>query len=883
MPRAAPLLSAFNAGELSPHMEARAEVQKYGNGCKLLENFIPMIQGPAKRRGGTRFVNEVKDSTARTWLVRFEFNTQNAYQLEFGNQYIRFYTNHGQVVVSGVTGWVTTTAYVVGDLRSNGGINYYCTTAHTSGTFATDLASGYWYALTGSVYEIPSPWSTADLTNSDGTFALRFTESNDIIYICHKSYAPRKLMRYGGTNWQIQTITPKKGPFKTINSDKTVTVYASGQTGSVTLTASSAVFSASHVGALFYLEQSVITSIKMWESGKTYAAGDLVRSSGITYKCITGGTSGGVKPIHTEGQANDGNPGCKWEYQDPGYGYGTITAVASGTSATLNVIDQIPFYAVGVGSPTYKWALGAWNNADGWPTQVNFYKERLVFGRGQNVWLSVSGDYETFAAKDASGNVVADQAISLVLQSDKVNDLEWLSSSDALLCGTAGGEFAVQSITTNLPFGPDNVTAPSISAFGCRNTIPVKIADAIIFAQRSGIKLRDIVYDYISNKFQSTDQTVMADHITQGGINQIAYQQEPYSLIWAVRADGALICMTYSREQYDQPPYGGWHRHPVGGSFNGGPAIVECVSIIPAPAADRDEVWMIVKRTINGVTKRYIEYMEYERRLNDDPQDAFYVDAGLTLNNTVAATLTPGSGAIVQYQTGVTFTAGSAVFSAGDVGREIHYRYSVLQNDARTLKWYTAKALITAYVSSTQVTCAIEFAFPSLATIASGGWRLSVTTISGLSHLEGQTVQILGDGANIPDAVVSGGSVTLQSPASKVQVGLKMRARLQTMRLNAGAGDGTSQGKTARINKAVIRLFETLGIKFGKSFDSLDEIDFRNVSDLMDGPPDLFTGDQVIDFPGDYSTDPWVCIQQDYPLPCTVVGLMPIVSTYDRS
>lgn len=882
MPRAAPLLSAFNAGELSPHMDGRAEVAKYGNGCKLLENFIPMIQGPAKRRAGTRFVSEVKDSTSRTWLVRFEFNTANAYQLEFGNNYIRFFTNHGRVVVSGVAAWVTATAYAVGDLRSNGGVNYYCTTAHTSGTFATDLAAGKWYALTGNIYEIPTPWSTADLTNADGTFSLRFVESNDIVYICHKNYPPRKLSRYSGTNWQLSIITPKKGPFKTVNTTAT-TVYASAATGSVTLTASSSIFDVSMVGSLFYLEQMSVLAINMWQSGTAFSAGDLARSAGVNYKTTAGGTSGGVKPIHTEGTVNDGSPGVAWAYQDPGYGYGIITGFTSPTQVTLQVIDQIPFYAVGSGNATTKWALGAWNNTDGWPTQVSFYKERLVFGRGQNVWLSVSGDYETFSARDASGNVVADMAISLILQSDKVNDLEWFASTDALLCGTAGGEFAVQSITTNLPFGPDNVTAPSISAFGSRNCIPVRVAEAIVFVQRSGIKMRDIIYDYLSNKFQSTDQSVMADHITQGGLNQIAFQQEPYSLIWAVRADGALICMTYSREQYDNPPFGGWHRHPIGGSFNGGPAVVESVSLIPAPAGDRDELWIIVKRTINGVTKRYVEYMEYERRFNDDPQDAFYLDSGLTLNNTVAATLTLGSGALTQYSTGVLFTAGSSVFSIGDVGREIHYRYSTLGDDGRTLTWYTAKALITDFTSGTQVLCTINFAFPSLSTIAASGWRMTVTTVSGLSHLEGQTVQILGDGANIPDAVVSGGSITVQSPISKAQVGLKQRARLQSMRLSAGAGDGTSQGKTARINKCTVRLFETLGVKFGPSFDSLDEIDFRNVSDLMDGPPSLYTGDQLVDFAGDYSTDPWVCIQQDYPLPCTVVGIMPIVSAYDRS
>lgn len=834
MPRAAPLLSSFNAGELSPNLEGRAELSKYGAGAKTMENFIPIVQGPAKRRAGTRFVAEVKDSTKRTWLVRFEFNTQQGYVLEFGDQYIRFYTQHGQVI------------------------------------------SG------GSPYEIATPWLSADLTNADGTFGLRFTESNDVVYICHQNYAPRKLSRSGPTSWSIATLVPTNGPFKIINTSAS-TVYASGQTGSVSVVASSGIFTSAMVGSLFYIGQKSVLNIKLWEAGKSITAGDRRRSNGMNYVALNTATTGGAKPNHTSGAVYDGDTGVQWQYEDPGYGYGIITGFTSTSQVTLNVIKSIPFYAVGAGNASTLWAYGAWSDVEGWPSQVNFYKERLVFGRGQNIWLSVSGDYENFSSKDDSGNVVADMAISLTLQSDKVNNLQWMSSNDALLCGTAGGEFAVQSITTNLPFGPDNVTAPTVSSFGSRNMIPVKIGEATLFIQRSGIKLRDIIYDYISNKFTSTDQNVMADHITQGGITQIAYQQEPYSIVWGVRADGRLVAMTYSREQFDSPPYGGWHNHPIGGTFAGGPAQVESLAVIPSPAGDKDEVWLIVKRTINGATKRYIEYLEYERRFNDDPQDSFYVDCALTLDNTKAATLTPGTGATVAGTTGVTFTAGSAIFASTDVGREIQVRYWTYAEDGKTRLYASSRAAITGYTSTTVVTATILQPFQSTALIASGGWRMTVTTITGLNHLEGQTVNILGDGATYPQQVVTSGTIVLPTPACKAQIGLPQRARLQTMRLNAGAGDGTSQGKTARINKVVIRLLESLGCKFGPKFGKLDEIDFRVVADQMDGPPGLYTGDQLVDFDADYSSDPWVCLETSEPQPCTVIAIMPINSTYDRS
>lgn len=883
MPRQTPLLASFNSGELSPMLEGRADVEKYASGCKTLENYLPTIQGPAIRRGGTRFAAEVKDSTKQTWLVRFEFNTKQAYQLEFGDRYIRFFTNRGQLVLASTpAAWVTAAAYNLGDLVLQGGVNYYCQAAHTAGTFATDLAGGKWYAMTGSIYEIPSPYTTADLTNPDGTFGLRFVESNDIVYLCHQNYAPRKLSRFSAYNWQISTLTPTNGPFKVINITGT-TVYASAQTGSVTVTASANIFQASHVGSLFYIQQPSVLGVRQWEASKTVAVNDRRRSNGVNYRALNAGTTGGNKPVHTAGAVFDGDTGVQWQYEDPGYGYGIITGYTSPTQVTLQVINSIPAFAVGTGNASDKWAYGAWSDVDGWPSQVSFYKERLVFGRGQGVWLSVSGDYENFASKDPLGVVGADRAISITLQSDKVNNLQWFASSDALLCGTAGGEYAIQSITTNLPFGPDNCTAPLVSAFGGRNATPVRVGEAVLFMQRAGLKMRDIVYDFVSNKFTSTDQNVFAEHITQGGVNQIVFQQEPYSVVWGVRADGALLAMTYSREQYQNPPFGGWHRHPVGGSFAGGPAVVECLSVGPSPASDRDDLWLIVKRTINGATKRYVEFMEYERRANDDPQDSFYVDCGLTLDNTIAATLTPGVGATVAGTANVPFVAGSAVFSAGQIGRQIHYRTWRIDDDGRTRIYSTAKALITGFDSTTQVRCTIMAAFASTATIAASAWRMTATTITGLGHLEGQTVQVLGDGARIPDAVVTGGAITLQNPAGKAQVGLGSRARLQTMRINAGGGDGTSQGKTSRINKLAVRFRETLGCKFGPSFSSLQEMLFRSVEDGMDNAPALFTGDKVVEFDADYSTDPWVCVQQDDPLPSTVVAIVPVVSGYDYS
>lgn len=893
MGRASPIQNSFNAGEFSPRAAGRTDIAKYGAACALLEGFIPVIQGPAQRRGGFRYVAEVRSSATRTWLMPFEFNTTQAYQLEFGTNYIRFYANHGQVIVSGVSAWVTGHLYSVGDLVITGGLNYYCQKQHTSGTFATDFSAGDWYTLVGSIFEIPSPYNAADLTDSDGNFRLRFVESADIIYITHPSYAPRKLSRLGPTTWTLTTMMPSGGPFKDQNITST-TVYADAVTGNVTLTASSAIFSASNVGSLFQLAQKSVVDIAAWEAGKTVGAAAMRRSDGKNYLTTAGGTTGGNKPTHTSGSVIDGDTGVAWIYQDPGFGCVLITGFTDSTHVTGTVVSpfpsnpgsQLPFDAVTSGKATTRWSFAAWSDIEGWPTCVGFYAGRLAFGRKQTVWLSVAGDYETFTAIDNSSLITSDMAITEQLQSSKVNDIQWMeansSSVDALVCGTAGSEFVLKGLTDNVAYGTDNHTAVMISTLGSHASPPVHVGNVLLFIQRAGSKLRDVTYDFYSNQFQSVDQSVLAEHIPKIGINQIVYQQEPYSLIWGVRSDGLLVCMTYSREQYPDAPHGGWHRHPVGGS-----AITEALSVISAPDNSRNELWAINRRTINGVTKRYVEYMEWERRPNDDEQDQFYVDAGLTFTNKFPTTLQPGVGATVARQTGVLFTMNLAIFSSTNIGHQIAYRYSTSDSEG-VLTFASGKATITGLVDASNVLCTIDEAFPNLNLIPSSGWSLSVNAVSGLTHLEGQLVDILADGASHPQRTVVGGSFTLQQPATKVQVGLAFSSKLKTMRVNAGAQDGTTQGKKARMNRVVVRLLETGSLQYGINFDpaQLIDFDFRTAFMAMDNPPAIFgktdAADITLDWPGEYDTNPWMCFNSNQPMAATIVALMPQISASEQ-
>lgn len=640
--KASPIISSLNSGELSPTLQGRVDLAKYASGCRLLQNFLPMPQGPIRRRGGTHFVAEIKASASRAWLVRFEYSATQAWMLEFGNQTVRFFTNRGQVNVSGVVAWATTTAYEVGDLRSNGGTNYYCKTDHTSGVFATDLASGYWYALTGTIYEIPSPYATADLTNDDGTCALHIVQAGDVLYIANqkRTYAPRTLTRYGSTDWVFDTYEPDQGPFLEMNSG-TTTIYASGQSGSVTLYASAGTFASTDVGRLVRL-QVENQLVKPWEPGKSYNTGDLIRSDGKTYEAQTTATSGSSTPVHESGSAYDGNTGVYWEYIDAGYGIARITAFTSSTEVTatvvsdaLNGLRQFPLH-VTTGYPTTKWQLGAWSATTEYPAAVTFWLDRLWWAGQQRIWGSVPNDFANMAG-DFYGETGFDAAVWATLQAEDVNTIQWISGAQKLMIGTPGGEFAAGEITSTDPVGPGNFKIERQSKRRCRSVQPLAIGSELVFVQRAGRRLLSMQYEIQVDAFKSDDLAILAERMMRSGIVDLAYQAEPFSIIWCLLSGGNLVGLTFDPAQQVM----GWHRHPIGGS-----GIVESVQTIPSPDGLGDDLWLIVRRTINGSTKRYVEYMgrpwegkDNDGTAGDDQADAFYVDSGLTYDGSPATTI----------------------------------------------------------------------------------------------------------------------------------------------------------------------------------------------------------------------------------------------------
>jgi hypothetical protein len=585
--------ASFNGGELSPLIAGRVDVAKYGNGCERMENFLPTVQGPAISRPGFVYGGEVKDSADRTWLVRFEFSVTESYMLEFGDGYIRFWGNRAQVVTGTVAAYNNATAYVVGDMASSGGVSYYCKAA-TTGNAPPNAT--YWYPLTGDIYEIPSPYAVADLTNADGTFALRYAQTGDVVRLVHSSYPPYKLSRFAATRWTMVAAEFNPPPFESLNTES-ATVYSNAATGTVTLTASGALLTADRVGQYIYIAEQDVRDTPPWETAKAQSAGDRVRSDGKNYVALNSATTGSVKPTHSEGAVLDGVGGVSWQYEDAGYGWARITA-ATGLTATATVVSAIPTAQLGLamrpraGRSRPGMTRTATEHGGVLPRALRLRAGTVPCGsrwrltsttspwRSSAKWLRIR---PSSAPSPATGSTTSGGC--------RLGLCCWPGPR-----GRVGGE---RERERGCFRGPRTARRGRQSTYGSNYVAPVRVADVTVFAQKAGRKVRAMAFKLEEDGYKSDDATVYASHITRPGVIDMAYQQEPQTVVWCALADGALAGMTFNREQ----DVVAWHRHPLSDG------IVECVESIPSPDGAQDDLWAIVRYTIDGVTRRYVAYL----------------------------------------------------------------------------------------------------------------------------------------------------------------------------------------------------------------------------------------------------------------------------------
>lgn len=661
---------SFTAGQLSPRMEGRTDFQKYFSAGTIINNFIVQPHGPVARRPGSYYVCEVKDSSKKTRLIPFSFSTTQTYILEFGDQYIRFYKDSGQI---------------------------------TTGSPAV-------------AYEISTPYLETEI------FDLKFAQSADVMYLCHPNHEVRKLSRTGHTSWTLTEVEFTEGPFLDTN----------------------------------------ITTTTFTSSDHTPGTGRTITASSTT------GINGGQGFLTTD-------VGRQIKIHS---GWGVITARNSTTQVTVTIEEDF-----GTSNVVTNWSLGAFSDTTGHPKCVSFFEQRLVFAgttdQPQTLFFSRSGDYENF--NDDRANTITDSsAMIYTIASNQVNAITSIKATRTLIVMTTGGEFTVTSGATEDPITPTNLNIRKQSSYGSAGVDALSIGNTTVFLQRAKRKIRELAYNFDTDGYIAPDLTILSENISDSGIVQMDYQQEPYSIVWCVRTDGSLVGMTYNRLQ----DVVAWHKHEFGGTN----AKCKSVAVIDIDTTE-DQVWCIVERTIDGSTKQYVEYLT-PNDFNSSLTEFHYIDSGLSYDGA------------------------------------------------------------------------------------------STTTLTGLDHLEGETVKVILNGATHPDRVVSSGQISLDRATTKAKVGLGYVSTLQTMRLDEGQG-GTDQTKTKRIYDVTVRFFETVGAKVGPDENNLDDIPFRDSSHPVDQPVPLFTGDKETEFPSDYGTDGFVLIKQEQALPMTILAVYARLELYD--
>ena len=586
----------------------------------------------------------------------------------------------------------------------------------------------------GGVYVLDSPYSQADFER------LRWVQSNDTLFLAHPAHPPRSLTRTGHAAWAFAVVEFTGAP------------EAWGEDNQPT--------------ALCFFEQRLVLAATpsqpntLWfsRSGDFYDLRTATREVPLDGwrdveiadggLAVADGRAGNRFTLYAGDASFQGGSALKG--RDPSgaetryYRYkGSLTRLAATADLGVTFTDGTP------GSSQ----IESIHDADG-DLRADFWEafapgERIVAPQGQ-------GPEE-------------DDGIEVTLAAAQANAIEFLAPRSRLWVGTAGAEWTLGGEGGGA-VTPLNIKASLEGVSGAARVRPEAVGQATLFVQRQGRKLRELSYRFESDGLASRDLTLLSEHLTQGGIAALAYAQEPDSVLFCARADGALLALTY---EPDQEVFA-WSRLETAGRFEA----LACV-----PGNGRDELWAVVQRTLNGVSRRFVEVLDQGLAPDQDAKDAFFVDCGLTY--------------------------------AGE----------------------------------------------------------PVARLTGLAHLAGETVQVLADGAVLPERVVDAeGGIDLDRPAGVVHAGLGYASALTTMRLENGGG---LQTRKKRLTQVAARFYRTLGGRLGVPGGAMETMYFRASGRSMDQPPALWSGDRVVKFPQGSDMDGLVRIQADQPLPMTVLLLAP--------
>lgn len=858
-----PAITQMNNGHIAPIIEGRTDIQVYGYSCRQAENAIPLVYGANKNRGGTLYVASTKNQAQKSTLIPFKVGQNIAYQLEFGDRYIRVLKNHALV------------------LDGN-----------------------------NKPYEIQSPYSYEDLYDENGLFQVDYKQSGDILYLAHDKYYTQKLERIGETNWIIADVAFANGPWLERNGDNTKRIYSSATKGNVTLSVGAfnvenPFFESQDIGATsrenkyfkFYLDSSPFPADQYYfgDDGAE-ASKHIVQALNSCQTDLYAQRDYGnqLKVTAVNNQATYSQKtftiiGYNAYFVELWRGTFTFSQYnVSGTTPTFNqnmVNRRIRIKSV---EPYTPWYSGRENIAVGdICISDNKYYQALVAGTCGNIkpiheegtesdgkitWRYLGDGYgivkinEYISPTSVKGTVEKELMPSLtdgtkaswrwemeLIGLDGIYPSSVDFFKDRLVLGinaktgpelifSKTGDYEnFEDLTFNKVLADNAITLPILTDL---NKIQWLCAlDKLFVGTEGGIIMvkpmtendvfgpNNITYDEISNIGTCRIKPVrIGDDIlylsrTTKDVYAIAYNfqsdsYEPdevsisaYDLLdngvtsWALQYEPNRIVWMVRRDgklvgfTYNKKQsVRAFHLHSTQGEF-------ESVSCIPSPDGTQDEVWFISKRIIGqGSQTRYIEYLHNGIPL-DIPSEKY--------------------------------------------------------EDKHELHDYMLKNCV--YLDSAKK---YHFDTPS-------------NTLTGLSHLEGLSVSILADGVFVGKKKVENGQIVINAPATDVVVGLSYTTIVEPMPINVDMPNGSGQARSQRINQVVVRLYRTASFEYswGKEFHKAPVKD-EDTLDLMSGDLLLSWGDSNTEVKLNNedivnSTGSRMIFRQSEPLPVYFVSIYP--------
>lgn len=664
----------FSSGEISPSMGGRLDVTRHKNGAAEVNNFVVRPQGPLVRRMGTRFLGEVSDSSKKTEIIPFQFSTTQTYLLEFGDFTLRIWKNR--------------------ELLESGGIPIEIATVYPE-----SAVKQLYYAQSADVMYIAHPlfppqkvsrisdtnWTIEDAPFEDGPYRItRQEDRNTTLWLTnflHRATITSTLSEFvvGDVGkfvefWKDGLLII--GEIKTFISGTQVTIEPKENVVDIGSLDTKAVINYNSA------DTKVVSSLAIWSSETEYSYvkvenewryitthDPIPRQVGTppnAYSADCMNLDNGLKPTMklTSGKLLFSNETITatlrasqdffTDVQDIGRHFrmdlggrivwGWVTSFTNTKQASVRLGVRIPAdprngQVFKNDATTTEWRYGAWFK-DNYPSCVTFHQGRLVFAgtslEPNRGWMSESDDFVSFATTNIFAEVLDSSGINFGIASGEVNTILWLQSGPVLLIGTIGEEFQIKPTSLGEALTPTNMNVTGQTSYGSKEGIrPIKIGPSTLFVQQHGQRTRELVYSFEIDSFTAADTTIVSEHIFREHTSAVSmcYQQIPNSLLWFVCEDGKLVSLTFEKEQQVYA----WSNHSLGGD-----GFVESIATIPSTESKQDELYMVVRRTIDGVTKRYLEVMvpDFYPENPQDKTNMVYLDCSLTYEGTPITTMT---------------------------------------------------------------------------------------------------------------------------------------------------------------------------------------------------------------------------------------------------